>query len=427
MDFILLLKENVTGLRKCSASWDDFQHNAISFVVETNYLEWDTQFPAVAVCEYDNQHRIAEVTDSLYGDPHDYNLDEIVKELVYFRGLSYYTIQLCGPNVVPNENCLKSNFSFYSGLVRSSCKHTFRTCRWNDEIFDCCEYFTELDTELGLCYAINSAQARNNRKKYPMISNRRNGPGNFYIEVYGFVNIYILGEQEVPSLTTLQTDMLQVSPHIHYHRYMAIKEIDNDEEVRDVEISQRNCRFMEENNLDVYHYYSYSACCVQCRKNEHIRFCNCTHHLMPNSLPKEQCNLAGMACLNENYNELAVLKAHWAKRTGLICDCLPSCTETEMFLIKDEKTGIKEDFAAVEFTLERLPSERFKRNVVHGKLDLVVSMGGTAGLFMGASLLSFVEVLYYFFPKALWDTYITRRNAKQIVNVKKTHPLPFIN
>lgn len=32
---------------------------------------------------------------------------------------------------------------------------------------------------------------------------------------------------------------------------------------------------------------------------------------------------------------------------------------------------IKEDFAAIEFTLERLPSERFKRNVVHGKLDLV--------------------------------------------------------
>lgn len=55
--------------------------------------------------------------------------------------------------------------------------------------------------------------------------------------------------------------------------------------------------------------------------------------------PKEQCDLAGMACLNENYNELAVLKAHWAKRTGLVCDCLPSCTETEMFLIKDEKTG----------------------------------------------------------------------------------------
>lgn len=93
--------------------------------------------------------------------------------------------------------------------VRSKCHHTFRTCKWNDQVFDCCEYFTELDTELGLCYGINSVQSRysilknncctrvlrinfffrNNHKKYPMISNRKNGPGNLYIEVYGFVNV----------------------------------------------------------------------------------------------------------------------------------------------------------------------------------------------------------------------------------------------
>lgn len=45
------------------ASWNDFQTNAISFVVETSYLEWDTHFPSISVCETDNQKRIAEVTD----------------------------------------------------------------------------------------------------------------------------------------------------------------------------------------------------------------------------------------------------------------------------------------------------------------------------------------------------------------------------
>lgn len=46
--------------------------------------------------------------------------------------------------------------------------------------------------------------------------------------------------------------------------------------------------------------------------------------------------------------------------------------------------------------LANLPTERYKRNVIRGKLDLVVSMGGTAGLFVGASVLSFVEIFYYF-------------------------------
>lgn len=45
------------------AAWFDFKNNAISFVVETSYLEWNTKFPSVAVCETDNQQRIADVTD----------------------------------------------------------------------------------------------------------------------------------------------------------------------------------------------------------------------------------------------------------------------------------------------------------------------------------------------------------------------------
>lgn len=45
------------------ASWNDYQTNAISFVVETSYLDWNTDFPSIAVCETDNQKKIAEVTD----------------------------------------------------------------------------------------------------------------------------------------------------------------------------------------------------------------------------------------------------------------------------------------------------------------------------------------------------------------------------
>ena len=40
------------------ASWDAFQNNAISFVVETTYIDWDTKFPAISVCEEDNMERV---------------------------------------------------------------------------------------------------------------------------------------------------------------------------------------------------------------------------------------------------------------------------------------------------------------------------------------------------------------------------------
>lgn len=146
--------------------------------------------------------------------------------------------------------------------------------------------------------------------------------------------------------------------------------------MRDVAIENRKCRYSDENTLEVYKRYSYSACIVQCRKDAMLRICNCTHHLMPNTgklndptlianlsyniwlelhyfgpdsilvanvscnfflEPRLHCNMEGIQCLNNNYNELAVIKAAWSTKTGLNCNCIPSCTETELYVVKDER------------------------------------------------------------------------------------------
>lgn len=44
------------------ASWDAFQNNAISFVVESTYLDWDTTFPSISVCEEDNMERVYQMS-----------------------------------------------------------------------------------------------------------------------------------------------------------------------------------------------------------------------------------------------------------------------------------------------------------------------------------------------------------------------------
>lgn len=52
-----------------------------------------------------------------------------------------------------------------------------------------------------------------------------------------------------------------------------------------------------------------------------------------------RCNMSGLDCLAKNKDNLAVLKAPWANKTGLFCDCLPSCTEIETSTIQNEKYG----------------------------------------------------------------------------------------
>lgn len=94
----------------------------------------------------------------LWGEQHDFNLEEVLHEIAYFRGESYYGIVECALKNPP-PNCILSNFSYYSRLVRSPCQDTLRKCQWNDLQFNCCDYFMPLDTELGVCYALNSIQS----------------------------------------------------------------------------------------------------------------------------------------------------------------------------------------------------------------------------------------------------------------------------
>lgn len=146
---------------------------------------------------------------------------------------------------------------------------------------------------------------------------------------------------------------------------------------------------------------------VQCRKTEQQNLCNCTSHVMPNTDSSQHCDIYGLVCLNEHYEDLSVVVASWSKlrkRKGVVCDCLPSCNEVDILTVHEARDNIFDSnavpYSLIEIALVALPTERYKRNVVRGKLDLVVSIGGTTGLFVGASLLSFVEIIYYFTIRA---------------------------
>lgn len=166
-----------------SASLDQFHNNAISFVVETSYLDWETNFPSIVICENKNMDRIQESADKLWGQDHEFTLEEVLSEISYFRGESYHTVHECGIDN-PNENCITGNFSYYARYARSICSRTVDKCYWNGKKFDCCEYFYPMETEIGICYALNSKQSSQaGGKSLNMISNKFTGPGTLEIEI----------------------------------------------------------------------------------------------------------------------------------------------------------------------------------------------------------------------------------------------------
>lgn len=166
-----------------SASLNQFRNNAISFVVETSYRDWKTNFPAIVICENKNMDRVQETSEILWGADHDFTLEEVLSEITYFRGESYHTVNECGqPDHDPN--CITGNFSYYANFVRNDCEHTVDKCMWNGVAFKCCDYFHPMETEIGGCYALNSIQTTNSTgKRMNLISDRFSGPGVLDMEV----------------------------------------------------------------------------------------------------------------------------------------------------------------------------------------------------------------------------------------------------
>ncbi|BES96243.1 Amiloride-sensitive sodium channel [Nesidiocoris tenuis] len=385
-------------------SYMAFQDNAVSYGVETMFLETNTSFPSVSVCEDEDPDVLYQRANELYGEDHDRNLEEVLGELAYFKGSAYYLKSFCKSNDI---DCPKRNFSELARKVRRSCEEVLLRCLWDWEPVDCCDHFVPIETELGTCFSLSDRNEKVLKDKGEFwvdkdINIRRGELPSVLLTIKRTAKIYLHSEHEVPYLNHPSSDILTVDPTQEKHYRITITGIDNDPEVRELSVYQRKCRFPDENYMKSADFYSYSSCIVDCRRRAQMELCNCTSHFTPKSKPEEHCDYDGILCLDAHYSYLSV-----PRKNGLECNCLPGCADTEFdvpFSIdKEIPPGLirpYENNSDTLIMLVRFPTERYRRVVVRGMLDLVVSIGGTAGLFVGASLLTIVEVTYYFLFRA---------------------------
>ncbi|XP_069679711.1 sodium channel protein Nach-like [Periplaneta americana] len=393
------------------ASWIAFQENPINFGVETTYLNWNTEFPSVVICEAKSDERIGDLIEKHrpeFFDEDDedrferrFDLLTIYQEIAFFDGLPYTVQKECFDRQVYDEvmKCPKTDYFELAKWLRFNCTEIFHFCSWNDVQFNCCEYFLPLDTETGPCYAINNLNTRQQRH-LDMISNKSTGPGAMTLHFREKIKVYVLSKEEVPHATSSDVTYFRMAKGSTFESYVKVNDIENDPAVRDIDIKRRSCRFADENFLDIYPVYSPSACEVNCRLKLQMKLCNCTNFFMPGVDKEYHCDIYGLLCLRSHVVELSTRKESLSsKRIGFYCKCEEGCTTKIIAFVRflreirsKKETGI----TRLKLKMNNLPSELFKRSVVRGKLDLVVSMGGAAGLFVGASLLSFVELIYFF-------------------------------
>ncbi|XP_074034427.1 sodium channel protein Nach isoform X1 [Leptinotarsa decemlineata] len=370
-------------------SYKAFEEKSVSFVTETTYLEWNTTFPAVTLCP------IAGSEPEWFEDE-DFDKEEIdmqkqfIIDLVYFTGSCYSCNSDC-------KSCKSMNFTEKVEKYRKKCNRVVSACKWNDIDFNCCDEILPLETEYGFCYSLNSLHTKKpNGQKMDLTMNRKTGPGELWLRTNEDIRVFFHAPEDVPFINSDPDQRKDVMLGEVFNISVNVIEISNDENVYNIPVYKRGCKFPWENEeLVVHDHYSYSTCVVQCHAENHIELCNCTHHLMPKYNRIKYCDMEGLKCLTDNFETVNRLHAKGTglDKPGLVCDCLPSCVEPEYKVVSDTKV-LKTAQSEINIRMQSLPNSRFKRIVIRTTLDLVVSIGGTAGLFIGASLLSGIETIY---------------------------------
>uniref|UniRef100_A0A182RPJ1 Amiloride-sensitive sodium channel n=1 Tax=Anopheles funestus TaxID=62324 RepID=A0A182RPJ1_ANOFN len=339
-------------------------------------------------------------TAQYFGADRDPSLDSLIIDIAFYGG-TCYSCEQCHLNAGSYSALVDCaalrNFTEIVRRHRVPCEELLTDCYWQKKSLDCCRFFRPLDTEFGRCFSVNAANVGIMSRVPPkLVSNRATGPGWLEFRVLEDVQLYLHDEFSIPHSYVDRSLRETVLWGTRKEIVVRVIEMENKDTVHELPIWRRNCRFPWETVNEahqLYRYYSFSACSIECFWKTQLEICNCTHHLMPQTLTTTEyetqiCSFEGLTCLTENSVDIA--------RARKQCPCLSSCVEPEHFVVHksdDFFAETEEDEGRVTVRLLSLPYERFVRNIAKTEMDLFMALGGLIGLFYGMSLLTTIDFL----------------------------------
>ncbi|KAM7359503.1 pickpocket 30 [Cochliomyia hominivorax] len=177
----------------------------------------------------------------------------------------------------------------------------------------------------------------------------------------------------------------------------------SDNDIRSVKPEFRHCYFTNELKLLGK---SRSNCMRNCRLLYIERNCNCTYNLpvgVRSSLPR--CRVSDLKCIYKHRSALLttgnVLEENIdeVEFNTLECKCYPNCNYIQYrTMVNTDNTGTSHSKNYIDLQVQYQHDTLFsyRSTLCFNLLDLIVSYGGIAGLFLGLSLVGIIELLHDF-------------------------------
>ncbi|CAO1411437.1 unnamed protein product [Diamesa serratosioi] len=181
-----------------------------------------------------------------------------------------------------------------------------------------------------------------------------------------------------------------------------------EEDLREYSLERRNCYFDGEKNLRFFKQYTKYNCEQECLSNFTLKSCGCVKFSVIRDSVTKICGAYDMDCYENAENELFNGDMNAESRDDkkkykmlTACQCLPKCDSLkyEIELVKTNYKYHLLDYTSVASLKVFFKDNEFvplKRFQLYGSVDFLANCGGLLGLFVGVSVLSIVEVFYYF-------------------------------
>ncbi|KAK0171895.1 hypothetical protein PV328_005287 [Microctonus aethiopoides] len=266
--------------------------------------------------------------------------------------------------------------------ITPDCNTLLMDCTEQGFAIDCANLFTKSLTPAGICCKSLSRKLTQ-FNELPILS--------FALRKKNYLNLYIHDIDEPP----LRHGPIDYQLNRNVDIVLELHITKSDDGLRMLSRAQRDCVFADEGQ-------SYNNCYRECMKKKSLEICKCIpwFEIVDNSVM--ECNLNQYLCFLNNI-----------KSTDCISECYLLCDHTNYVFVKIGNNKEKTSIGIWK------PISQFKREIRFGWLDILVSFGGIMGLFLGYSILTTVELIYYFSLRFYCGAVIDNIKSNKNNNVTK--------
>ncbi|XP_055640074.1 sodium channel protein Nach-like [Toxorhynchites rutilus septentrionalis] len=416
------------------------QHRVLTVIESTNYPVWNIPFPAVTICNLNkiSANRSLEKAKTMIR-PDNVSVEQLANQFGLLFQANGLTESDENEYMKLRRTLLLNNLEASQMIVEltPSCSSLLARCLWKGASWGCDELFQTVHSGEGLCCAFNyhgiessavniSIESRRLATSDPKIGLSLILDPNsedYYTTDIATVGFKVLihssvdypdESAEIKILASNTEAFVRILPSETYITSNALEQ----------DIATRHCVNYNEMRLGVFRNYSFVNCMAECRASEIFRRCGCVPHSVPSNGSLPACELRNTKCLlaNTQYFHSAMPVAHQTDGTILsLCNCLPSCDSVQysaemisnplnraysnnfFTLFKDIELR---DHSVLHIYYDDLVSTRFRTDIHQTWLDILSFIGGMLGLFLGFSIITGLEVIYFFTIRLLFDVFV---------------------